>query len=349
MNRKLAALGLVLAAASLSGCLDRGFVGNPVPAFEVVTTDDVRVNETTHAGRFLILDLMATWCAPCKVQTRHLQEVQAQFGDRVAVLSISVDPNERLADLEAFARDNGVAWPHALDPGGVVGATFRADVLPTVLVIGPDGIVREEGQGELKPATIALAIDPTSVPAAADAPYLAVAAALVAGFLAWLNPYRRLHVDGGRAATLIALAAFAALAILAWRFSSFFSARASLGGLAIGAVALAAVPWWLRARRRERARPEPARPAAAALLGGGDRVYEGAPHFALAVALALQETTLAGFAAILVAFLVGLALSVVAGARVPERARTPLGLAGLALAGIVLVALGAGLVSAAAR
>lgn len=345
MKRLLAVLVIFLAAPLLAGCIDRGYVGEPMPAFQVVTTDGVPVNETTHLGQWLVLDLMATWCAPCEVQTRHLQQVQQDFGEeRVAILSISVDPGERLEDLEAFAEKNGILWPHALDPGGEVGRTFRADRLPTVLVIDPEGIVVEEGQGELLPAAIARVIAPGSAPAPSTLPVAGTLAALVVGAAAWLNPYQRFHRPRSAPSDLAALAAFAGIGLLAWMFLSEASARATLGSLFVGAFTLGAVAWWFRARKRD----APADPPRNVALQAGDRVYEAAPHFAVALVLALQQTSAIGYALPLGAFLVGALVSTRLVPRLDARTRTSLGLVGLALVGIGLLAFGARLVIASA-
>ena len=327
---------------ALAGCLSGGLVGEPLPEFEVVTIDGDTVNASTYEGKWLVLDLMATWCPPCKDQTRHLRDVQATLGERVEILSISTDPSESLADMEKFATDFGVTWPHALDPSGKVARTFDTTRIPLVLVVNPNGTIVEAGQGGLLPAAIIRQIDPTLAPPGTPLPWMPFLSGLAAGFVAWMNPYRRFHREAGVRALGLALAAFSLFAALAWTEASWVSARITLLAFLVGAASLVAALWWLRARKKPADEPTTSRFHLA--WATGDRLYEGAPHFTLALALALSATSTLAFAAPLAGFLAGAAASIALRDKVPAPARVWLGLAGLALVGFALVRFGAPLV-----
>lgn len=354
-------LALVL-AASLSGCLVGPLTGKPVPPFQLVTSEGQLVNESTYLGRYLILDLMATWCGPCKLEVAHLREVQARHPDTV-ILSIGVDPQETMAEHEAFRAKYGASWPYAIDREGKVSSDMRMRIIPKLIVVDPQGIVVFEREGEVLPAAITRTIDPGSAPPA-GATWLAALAALVAGLFAPLNPYRRTHRETATAGpTLAALGVLAALALVAWPIAGLASTRATLGSLFIGALTLGAVGWWfVRVRRRVASPtlPPPSSPApvaseegvegkkeggrgapATAFQAASDRAYEMAPHFAAAVVLALGGAGLAGFFAPFAAFFAGAAGGFYARARLPEREREGAGIVGLALVGAGLVLFGA--------
>ena len=342
MKRALLLLAIVVAFAGLSGCLDGGLVGKPVPAFEVVTDKGQRVNESTHLGRYVVLDLMATWCQPCKLEVAHLQEIQRLYGDRVVILSVGADPTETTVDLERFAREHGATWDYALDYDGKVGRAMGMRIIPKLVVVDPQGVVVLEREGEVLPAAISRAIDPAAAPPEGSVAPLAgpVLLAGVLGLLAPFNPYRALHRDSPRMLpSLLALPAAALLVLLAWRFSPLVSTRATYGSLAVGLLSLAAVAWWARARRKANAETDA--PAGPLALEAGDRLYEWAPHLALALVLGLTATGAAGFFAPTAAFLLAALAGALLRARVPAHARAGLGLAGLALAGLGLVAFGA--------
>lgn len=339
---RVAPLGLALALAlGFTGCLAGGsLAGEPVPAFSFVTSDGVFVNETTYLGRFVILDLMATWCAPCKLEVAHLRAIQAEYGDRVVILSIGTDPTETIADLEAFGAEYGATWPYAIDRDGTIQRTMQMRIIPKLVVIDPEGIVVLERQGEVGPAAISRVIEPGLAPSSFAWP--GVLAALGAGALVAFNPYRRLHKDApGAGPTLAALGALAALAILAWPFAALASTRATYGGLFVGALSLAAVAWWPRARRKVGVAQE-----GAAWQRASDRAYELAPGFVAALVLGLGTIGTLAFFAPLFAFLVGAAAGLSARPRVPASAHDAIGLVGLALVGIGLVAYGARIFSA---
>ena len=330
--------GLPLAAAILlSGCLAGGsLVGQPAPTFEFVASDGTYVNETTHLGQWVILDLMATWCGPCRLEVAHLREVQARHGDEVAIFSIGVDRGESMQDLDRFGEEYGATWPYALDRSGEIKTAMEMRIIPKLVIIDPQGVVAFERQGEVLPAAITRIIDPSAVPSPI-VPLAVALAGLGLGFLAALNPYRRAHRGGeGGGPSLAALGVFGALALLAWPLSGLASTRATYGSLIVGALTLASALWWLRARHRikPQARGTP-------LQRGGDRVYEMAPHFAGALVLALTSFGASGFYAPLFGFLVGAMAGLATRLRIPERPREALGLMGLVLVGAGLLAFGA--------
>lgn len=332
------ALAVLLAVTlALSGCLSGGpLTGSPSPAFTLVDSEGTLVNETTYLGKWVILDLMATWCGPCKLEVAHLREVQRLHGDDVVILSVGTDPAETMQDLERFGEEHGATWPYALDRDGKVKTAMGMRIIPKLVILDPEGNVAFEREGEVLPAAITRVIDPSLAPS----PLMPLAlgfAGLGLGFLAALNPYRRAHREGsGGGPALAALGVFFALALVAWPLSGLVSTRATYGSLFVGAITLGAAAWWLRARRRLGPQQE-----GTPLQRAGDRAYEMAPHFAGALVLALTSAGAAGFFAPLFAFLAGAAAGLLTRAQMPERAREALGIAGLALVGLGLLGFGA--------
>lgn len=346
-RRVVAFLALVVAGVGLPGCLQEDLVGQPVPRFEVVTDRGERVNESTYLGKWLVLDLMATWCGPCVLEVAHLKEVQRLHGDQVVILSIGADPTESTTDLREFGEKHGVTWAQALDRDGSVGRAMGLRTIPKLVVVDPEGRVAMAREGEVYPAAVSRVIDPSAAPPDGSAAGILGAGvlALAAGALAPLNPYRRLHRDSGRPlADRLALVLAAALLLLAWPFAGFVGGRATYGSLALGVASLGALAWWLLRARNKRPAAGPAKENP--LLEAGDRLYEWAPHLALVLVLGLGGAGAWGFFVPLAAFTLGAAWGGVARGRLPERQREAAGLVGLGLAGAGLLAFGLRIVAA---
>jgi len=69
------------------------------------------------AGKPVVGLVWATWCGPCKIAMRHLQELLDDDGtiDGVRVLTIGIDSDR--GKLLAYARDQKLRLPVAFDPG----------------------------------------------------------------------------------------------------------------------------------------------------------------------------------------------------------------------------------------
>lgn len=306
---------IILLPVLLAGCLTPGdtLVGKPAPSFEVTTLDGRTVSLEDYRGKPLILDLMATWCGPCKEEIAHLREVQRAYGDGVAILSIGVDPTETPEQLRAFKEEYGSEWDMAPDRDGI-GRKYGLQIIPLLVVVGADGTVLFAQQGVVHPATLAQVLGGDALQVSEPFPWARVALAGAAGAAAALLPplyverLAELRRSRGAPATrglasgslVAATLLLATLAALAWHFSWVASKLGRGLPLAAGAGALAAGAYALW--RGERAEPpsraaqyaaagSPLQRARAAFGAGGDWLTSGAPYAAVAVLLSLQGLT----------------------------------------------------------
>jgi cytochrome c biogenesis protein CcmG/thiol:disulfide interchange protein DsbE len=65
------------------------------PPFAVTTTDGQRISMDDLAGKAVLLDFWATWCAPCREALPHMREIVRKFqGQPLVVLGASLDSDE---------------------------------------------------------------------------------------------------------------------------------------------------------------------------------------------------------------------------------------------------------------
>lgn len=122
-----------------TGRLDRSYSGTAAPdvAFEDPHGRIVRLAD--FRGRPLLVNLWATWCAPCIVEMPSLDRLAVREGEAMEILALSQDVAGR-APVERFfaGRDFARLEPY-LDADMGVMTALGLDTLPTTILYDADG------------------------------------------------------------------------------------------------------------------------------------------------------------------------------------------------------------------
>lgn len=69
--------------------------GDPAPRFSLTGLDGKKIDSRALRGKVVIIDLWATWCAPCLAGMPQITRLQQELGGKgFVVLGISLDDNE---------------------------------------------------------------------------------------------------------------------------------------------------------------------------------------------------------------------------------------------------------------
>jgi thiol-disulfide isomerase/thioredoxin len=116
----------------------------------------VDVTGATHAldayhGRWVVLNVWASWCAPC---VREMPELQAfaQAHPEVVLLGLSADGTDA-ARVAQFARRLGVRYPVIAGDAAAL-APFALRAFPTTIVYAPDGHQAARHEGSVNRADV---------------------------------------------------------------------------------------------------------------------------------------------------------------------------------------------------
>lgn len=107
---------------------------------------------SAHAGRVVLLNAWATWCAPCREEMPALERVHGTYGARgLDVVGVSVDAADADADVRAFVRHLNITYTIARDPERVIADTFDTIGLPQTILIARDGTIAHQWRGAFDP------------------------------------------------------------------------------------------------------------------------------------------------------------------------------------------------------
>jgi cytochrome c biogenesis protein CcmG/thiol:disulfide interchange protein DsbE len=137
----------VLAAVAFVALLGYGLVakdeaslkiGAPVPDAPVDRLgEDGQVSLSDYRGQWVLVNLWASWCDPCRDEAPALESYGRRHRGDVVVLGI--DSEDASPDALAFAREYGITYELLHDGEGERKDALGATGLPETYLVDPDG------------------------------------------------------------------------------------------------------------------------------------------------------------------------------------------------------------------
>lgn len=133
--------------------------GTVAPRFRLPTPDgEGTIDIQDFAGRSVVLNFWASWCAPCREEAPHLQGAWQEYRGR-GIQFIGVNHKDERSAALAFQRETGVTYPSGFDPAGRVATRYSLVGIPTTLVIRDDGVIAYRFLGKVDAGTLRAALD----------------------------------------------------------------------------------------------------------------------------------------------------------------------------------------------
>lgn len=148
-RRTLLAAGATLASALAPRKLRaETAIPVPVPEFEFRMPDGTVRTLADYQGKGIVLNLWATWCAPCVAELPSLDALAvAVRQSNAVVLPLSSDRGGAAAVERWYAAHGIKNLPVLLDPTGAAARTLGARGIPTTLLIDAKGQERARLEG----------------------------------------------------------------------------------------------------------------------------------------------------------------------------------------------------------
>jgi peroxiredoxin len=120
--------------------------GRPAPELVAETLDGDPFRLREHRGEVVVVNVWATWCAPCRVEMPGFVDLQDEFRDRgVRFVGISVD-REGTGVVRSFVEDEGINFPQIVNPS-LANRFFPGNVVPRTYLIDKQGRIRYKHSG----------------------------------------------------------------------------------------------------------------------------------------------------------------------------------------------------------
>jgi thiol-disulfide isomerase/thioredoxin len=202
LARSVRVAALVAAGVLLAGCAQRVDAGQPVagdvaeqgyvsgdgsttivaqgdrqpaPALEGPTLDGSTFVLADHLGEVVVLNVWASWCAPCRAEAPAMAEVAEELADQ-GVQFVGLNTRDSAEPAQAFVDRFGLGYPSIVDTDGAKQLLFRDTLppaaIPSTLVIDRQGRVAARAIGEVDRSRLLGLIEPilAEEPTGAGAP-----------------------------------------------------------------------------------------------------------------------------------------------------------------------------------
>lgn len=121
-------------------------------SFELESLEGATVRPADFAGRIVLLDVWASWCGPCRLQSAILEPLAAEYGDEVSFLAVNLGEPEEV--VRGHLEREPLPYRVVLDPDEKLGAALGIYALPTIVILDRESRVSFLGQGLMGEETV---------------------------------------------------------------------------------------------------------------------------------------------------------------------------------------------------
>lgn len=113
--------------------------GNAAPYFEGVTLDGGKVSLSDLTGKYVIIDVWATWCGPCVLQSPHFEKYALKYKkENIHFMALSIDKRKDNWFIDAKSKSKTVLQLLATD-SPLFEKDYSVRSIPRFILIDPKG------------------------------------------------------------------------------------------------------------------------------------------------------------------------------------------------------------------
>ncbi len=107
--------------------------------------------------RPVVVNVWASWCAPCRSEMPLLQRASARYAGRIVMLGVA--SNDDRSAAQAFLTEFGITYPNVFDDSGEIRVRLELTSFPTTYVFGANGRLRSRVNGAISEQRLAALIE----------------------------------------------------------------------------------------------------------------------------------------------------------------------------------------------
>lgn len=139
-------------------------LGRSVPEVKGTTIDAEIFDLAALRGQWVVLNVFATWCVPCREEHPHLvrfDTLHRERGDAAVVGLVYDDDSDAVREFRA---EEGGSWPMLTDPDGRMAVSLGVAGVPESFLIRPDGIIAAKVTGGVRFAELEALLEEAQKP-----------------------------------------------------------------------------------------------------------------------------------------------------------------------------------------
>lgn len=114
-------------------------MGRPAPAFSLLSLDGrTRISSASLKGSPMVVNVWASWCATCPVETADLEAMWKEYGPR-GVRFLGVTYGDDVDAARSFVERYGLTYPTVHDPDKKLADGFGVQGVPETFFIDASG------------------------------------------------------------------------------------------------------------------------------------------------------------------------------------------------------------------
>jgi thiol-disulfide isomerase/thioredoxin len=134
-------------------------IGTPSPSFDYENHKGGTTSLESLKGKYVYVDVWATWCGPCRAEIPHLKKVEGAYhGKNIEFVSISIDAAKDHEKWQKFVTDKelgGIQLFADNDWNSQFVKDYQINGIPRFILIGPKGeIVSADAPRPSSPALV---------------------------------------------------------------------------------------------------------------------------------------------------------------------------------------------------